>query len=106
MKYELPLVDRPVSPAIDDVTLDSSKLCRSLGRLWQYSALWNDGRSGPSMRSRGIEPEADPDHIGRAVSLAEASGAQHIKTGRIQEPGCGPLRRSLNTDLMLSLEIG
>jgi imidazolonepropionase-like amidohydrolase/Tol biopolymer transport system component len=29
---------------------------------------------------RGIEPEADPDHIKRAVDLAEAFGAQHIKT--------------------------
>ncbi|HET9711217.1 MAG TPA: amidohydrolase family protein [Pyrinomonadaceae bacterium] len=29
---------------------------------------------------RGIEPEADPDHIKRAVGLAEAFGAQHIKT--------------------------
>jgi Tol biopolymer transport system component/imidazolonepropionase-like amidohydrolase len=31
-------------------------------------------------QGRGIEPEADPDHIKRAVSLAEAFGAQHIKT--------------------------
>lgn len=29
---------------------------------------------------RGIEPEADPDHIRRAVTLARAFGAQHIKT--------------------------
>jgi hypothetical protein len=29
---------------------------------------------------RGIEPEADPGHVGRAVALAEAFGAQHIKT--------------------------
>lgn len=29
---------------------------------------------------RGIEPEADPDHIRRAVALARAFGAQHIKT--------------------------
>jgi len=29
---------------------------------------------------RGIEPEADPDHIKRAVDLAQAFGAQHIKT--------------------------
>jgi imidazolonepropionase-like amidohydrolase len=29
---------------------------------------------------RGIEPEADPDHIKRSVDLAEAFGAQHIKT--------------------------
>ena len=29
---------------------------------------------------RGIEPESDPDHIKRAVDLAEAFGAQHIKT--------------------------
>src|SRR5213075_2312546 len=29
---------------------------------------------------RGIEPESDPEHIKRAVDLAEAFGAQHIKT--------------------------
>jgi len=29
---------------------------------------------------QGIEPEADPDHIKRAVDLAEAFGAQHVKT--------------------------
>ena len=31
-------------------------------------------------QGRGIEPESDPDHIGRAVALAESFGAQHIKT--------------------------
>jgi Tol biopolymer transport system component/imidazolonepropionase-like amidohydrolase len=31
-------------------------------------------------QGRGIEPESDPDHVKRAVSLAEAFGAQHIKT--------------------------
>lgn len=31
-------------------------------------------------QGRGIEPEADPGHIGRAVALADAFGAQHIKT--------------------------
>jgi Tol biopolymer transport system component/imidazolonepropionase-like amidohydrolase len=31
-------------------------------------------------QGRGIEPEADPDHIKRAVDLAVAFGAQHIKT--------------------------
>lgn len=31
-------------------------------------------------QGRGIEPEADPGHIGRAVALAGAFGAQHIKT--------------------------
>jgi imidazolonepropionase-like amidohydrolase/Tol biopolymer transport system component len=31
-------------------------------------------------QGRGIEPEADPGHIGRAVALAVAFGAQHIKT--------------------------
>ena len=31
-------------------------------------------------QGRGIEPEADPEHIKRAVELAEAFGAQHIKT--------------------------
>jgi imidazolonepropionase-like amidohydrolase len=31
-------------------------------------------------QGRGIEPEADPDHIRRAVALAVAFGAQHIKT--------------------------
>ena len=31
-------------------------------------------------QGRGIEPEADPEHINRAVALAQAFGAQHIKT--------------------------
>ena len=31
-------------------------------------------------QGRGIEPEADPQHIKRAVDLAQAFGAQHIKT--------------------------
>ncbi len=31
-------------------------------------------------QGRGIEPEHDPEHIKRAVDLAEAFGAQHIKT--------------------------
>jgi len=31
-------------------------------------------------QGRGIEPEADSDHIRRAVALAQAFGAQHIKT--------------------------
>jgi len=31
-------------------------------------------------QGRGIEPEADSDHIKRAVDLAETFGAQHIKT--------------------------
>jgi Tol biopolymer transport system component len=31
-------------------------------------------------QGRGIEPEADPDHIRRALDLAQAFGAQHIKT--------------------------
>jgi Tol biopolymer transport system component/imidazolonepropionase-like amidohydrolase len=31
-------------------------------------------------QGRGIEPEADADHIRRAVLLAQAFGAQHIKT--------------------------
>ena len=31
-------------------------------------------------QGRGIEPEADPSHIARAVGLAAAFGAQHIKT--------------------------
>jgi Tol biopolymer transport system component len=31
-------------------------------------------------QGRGIEPEADPGHIGRSVALAAAFGAQHIKT--------------------------
>jgi Tol biopolymer transport system component len=29
---------------------------------------------------QGVEPEADPDHVRRAVALAEAFGAGHIKT--------------------------
>ena len=31
-------------------------------------------------QGRGIEPEADPQHIKRGVDLAQAFGAQHIKT--------------------------
>jgi imidazolonepropionase-like amidohydrolase len=31
-------------------------------------------------QGRGIEPEADSDHIKRAIDLAQAFGAQHIKT--------------------------
>ena len=31
-------------------------------------------------QGRGIEPEADTDHIRRSVALAQAFGAQHIKT--------------------------
>ena len=31
-------------------------------------------------QGRGIEPEADPDHVKRSVALAAAFGAQHIKT--------------------------
>jgi len=31
-------------------------------------------------QGRGIEPEADPDHLKRSVDLAVAFGAQHIKT--------------------------
>jgi len=31
-------------------------------------------------QGRGIEPEADPHHIARSVDLAQAFGAQHIKT--------------------------
>ena len=31
-------------------------------------------------QGRGIEPEADPDHVTRSVALASAFGAQHIKT--------------------------
>ena len=31
-------------------------------------------------QGRGIEPEVDPNHIKRAVDLAQAFGAQHIKT--------------------------
>ena len=31
-------------------------------------------------QGRGVEPEADPEHAARAVALADAFGAQHIKT--------------------------
>ena len=47
----------------------------SYGGFQFYSDWELDDEQG-----RGIEPEADPDHIKRAVSLAEAFGAQHIKT--------------------------
>jgi hypothetical protein len=43
---------------------------------FQYYSDWRyDDEQG-----RGVEPEADPDHFVRAVALAEAFGAQHIKT--------------------------
>lgn len=31
-------------------------------------------------QGRGVEPEADPDHVKRAVALADVFGSQHIKT--------------------------
>jgi imidazolonepropionase-like amidohydrolase len=31
-------------------------------------------------QGRGVEPEADPGHVARAVALAEALGSQHVKT--------------------------
>ena len=46
----------------------------SFGGFQFYSDWAFDEEQG-----RGIEPEADPDHIRRAVDLAEAFGAQHIK---------------------------
>jgi Tol biopolymer transport system component len=43
---------------------------------FQYYSDWPfDEEQG-----RGIEPEADSEHVKRAVGLAEAFGAQHIKT--------------------------
>jgi Tol biopolymer transport system component/imidazolonepropionase-like amidohydrolase len=43
---------------------------------FQFYSDWNfDEEQG-----RGIEPEADPDHIERSVALLAAFGAQHIKT--------------------------
>jgi Tol biopolymer transport system component len=43
---------------------------------FQFYSDW----SFDSEEWRGIEPEADPAHVERAVSLAEALGAHHIKT--------------------------
>lgn len=43
---------------------------------FQFYSDWPFGEK----QGRGIEPEADAGHIGRAVDLAEAFGAQHIKT--------------------------
>ena len=47
----------------------------SYGGFQFYSDWGFDEEQG-----RGIEPEADPDHIRRSVSLLAAFGAQHIKT--------------------------
>lgn len=43
---------------------------------FQFYSDW----SFDSEEWRGIEPESDPEHIKRSVSLAAAFGAQHIKT--------------------------
>jgi len=43
---------------------------------FQYYSDW----AFDSDQWQGIEPEADPEHIKRAVALSEAFGAQHIKT--------------------------
>ena len=43
---------------------------------FQFYSDWSlDDEQG-----RGVEPEADPGHAARAVALADAFGAQHIKT--------------------------
>jgi len=47
----------------------------SFGGFQFYSDWAFDEEQG-----RGIEPEADPDHVRRSVSLLAAFGAQHIKT--------------------------
>jgi len=47
----------------------------SYGGFQFYSDWGFDEEQG-----RGIEPEADPDHIRRSVALLAAFGAQHIKT--------------------------
>jgi imidazolonepropionase-like amidohydrolase/Tol biopolymer transport system component len=43
---------------------------------FQYYSDW----AFDEEQGRGIEPEADPEHIKRALDLSEAFGAQHIKT--------------------------
>ncbi len=43
---------------------------------FQYYSDW----AFDEEQGRGIEPEADPNHIKRALDLSEAFGAQHIKT--------------------------
>ncbi len=43
---------------------------------FQFYSDW----SFDSEQWQGVEPESDPEHIKRAVDLAEAFGAQHIKT--------------------------
>ena len=43
---------------------------------FQYYSDW----SFDEEQGRGVEPEADPDHVARSVGLAEGFGAQHIKT--------------------------
>ena len=43
---------------------------------FQYYSDWSFDED----QGRGVEPEADPEHVARSVALAEAFGAQHIKT--------------------------
>ncbi len=47
----------------------------TLGGFQFYSDWPFDEEQG-----RGLEPEADSDHVRRSIALAEAFGAQHIKT--------------------------
>jgi imidazolonepropionase-like amidohydrolase/Tol biopolymer transport system component len=45
------------------------------GAIQYYSDYATDDEEG-----QGVEPEADPDHVARAIGVAVGFGAQHIKT--------------------------
>jgi imidazolonepropionase-like amidohydrolase/Tol biopolymer transport system component len=45
------------------------------GAIQYYSDYSTDDEEG-----QGVEPEADPDHVARAIGVAVGFGAQHIKT--------------------------
>ena len=66
----------PIAAFADAVAAGAVPGPRTLYGGFQYYSDWAfDDEEG-----RGIEPEADTAHVTRAVALAEAFGAQHIKT--------------------------
>ncbi|MFL6468227.1 MAG: amidohydrolase family protein [Pyrinomonadaceae bacterium] len=66
----------PLASYVDDIASGALPGPRiGYGGFQFYSDWAFDEEQG-----RGIEPEADPQHIKRAIDLAEAFGAQHIKT--------------------------
>lgn len=66
----------PVAAAADAIASGAMAGPRIGFGGFQFYSDW----SFDEEQGRGIEPEADPDHIKRSVDLAEAFGAQHIKT--------------------------